>query len=88
MPSRVVGLAQSDFRAVAEWRSMQRAAKNLAISQPVVSKTIADLEAVLGVRLFDRTPQGVEPTPYGRALLKRSIAIFDFVVRGASIGSH
>jgi DNA-binding transcriptional LysR family regulator len=63
--------------AVAEWRSMQRAAKHLAISQPVVSKMIADLEDVLGVRLFDRTPQGVEPTPYGRALLKRSIAIFD-----------
>jgi DNA-binding transcriptional LysR family regulator len=32
---------------------------------------------VLGAPLFDRSPQGVEPTPYGRALLKRSIAIFD-----------
>jgi DNA-binding transcriptional LysR family regulator len=29
------------------------------------------------VRLFDRSPQGVEPTPYGRALLRRSITIFD-----------
>jgi DNA-binding transcriptional LysR family regulator len=29
------------------------------------------------VRLFDRSPQGVEPTTYGHALLKRSIAIFD-----------
>ena len=63
--------------AVAEWGSMAKAAKRLAISQPVVSKVIADLEEVLGVRLFDRSPQGVEPTPYGRALLKRSIAIFD-----------
>ena len=62
---------------LAEWGSMQKAAKQLAISQPVVSKTIAHLEDVLGVRLFDRSPQGVEPTPYGRALLKRSIAIFD-----------
>jgi DNA-binding transcriptional LysR family regulator len=43
----------------------------------VVSKVIADLEDLLGVRLFDRSPQGVEPTPYGRALLKRSITIFD-----------
>jgi DNA-binding transcriptional LysR family regulator len=43
----------------------------------VVSKVIADLEEVLGVRLFDRSPQGVEPTPYGRAFLKRSIAVFD-----------
>jgi DNA-binding transcriptional LysR family regulator len=63
--------------AVAEWGSMARAAKHLAITQPVVSKVIADLEDVLGVRLFDRSPQGVEPTPYGRALLKRSVAIFD-----------
>jgi DNA-binding transcriptional LysR family regulator len=63
--------------AVAEWGSMAKAAKRLTISQPVVSKVIADLEGVLGVQLFDRSPQGVEPTQYGRALLKRSIAIFD-----------
>src|ERR1700722_9121011 len=63
--------------AVAEWGSMQKAARHLAISQPVVSKVIADLEGVLAVRLFDRSPQGVEPTTYGRALLKRGITIFD-----------
>jgi DNA-binding transcriptional LysR family regulator len=63
--------------AVVEWGSMAKAAKHLAVSQPVVSKVIADLEDVLGVRLFDRSPQGVEPTRYGRALLKRSLAIFD-----------
>jgi DNA-binding transcriptional LysR family regulator len=63
--------------AVAEWGSMQQAAKHLAISQPVVSKIIAELEDVLGVRLFDRSPQGVEPTRYGRALHKRAIAVFD-----------
>jgi DNA-binding transcriptional LysR family regulator len=53
--------------AVAQWGSMAKAAKRLAITQPVVSKVIADLEEVLGVRLFDRSPQGVEPTPYGSA---------------------
>src|ERR1700678_1585443 len=63
--------------AVAQWGSMAKAAKHLAISQPVVSKVIANLEDMLGVRLFDRSPQGVEPTLYGRAVLKRSIAIFD-----------
>ena len=63
--------------AVAEWGSMAKAAKHLAISQPVVSKVIADLESMLGVRVFDRNPQGVELTLYGRALLKRSAAIFD-----------
>jgi DNA-binding transcriptional LysR family regulator len=64
-------------RAVADWGSMAKAAKHLAISQPVVSKVVADLEGMLGVRLFDRSPQGVEPTAYGRALLRRCITIFD-----------
>jgi DNA-binding transcriptional LysR family regulator len=63
--------------AVAQWGSMAKAAEHLAISQPVVSKAIAELEQVVGVRLFDRVPRGVEPTPHGRALLKRSAAIFD-----------
>ncbi len=63
--------------AVAEWGSMAKAAKHLAISQPVVSKVVADIEKVLGVPLFDRSPQGVEPTAYGRALLRRGITIFD-----------
>ena len=63
--------------SVAEWGSMARAAKHLAVSQPVVSKVIADLENMLGVPLFDRSSRGVEPTSYGRALLKRSIALFD-----------
>jgi DNA-binding transcriptional LysR family regulator len=63
--------------AVAKWGSMAKAAEHLAISQPVVSKAIAELEQVLGVRLFDRGPHGVELTLHGRALLKRSNAIFD-----------
>jgi DNA-binding transcriptional LysR family regulator len=63
--------------AVAQSGSMAKAAKHLAISQPVVSKVIADLEDMLGVRLFERSRQGVELTLYGRALLKRCIAIFD-----------
>ena len=73
--------------AVAEWGSMAKAAKHLAISQPVVSKVIADLEDVLGVRLFDRSPQGVEPTPYGRAFLKRSIAVFEDLQRASTRSS-
>jgi len=63
--------------AVARAGSMAQAARELAISQPVVSQTIADLERTLGIRLLDRTPHGVEPTLYGRALLKRGIVIFD-----------
>jgi len=38
---------------------------------------IADLEHALRVRLLDRHPQGIEPTMYGSALLKRSATVFD-----------
>ena len=63
--------------SVMHWGSMARAADHLSVSQPVVSKTIAELESLLGVSLFDRTSQGVEPTMYGRALARRSIALFN-----------
>jgi len=63
--------------AVVELGSMGKAAKHLAVSQPVVSRAIAELERALGVRLLDRTPQGVEPTVYGRTVLNRGLAAFD-----------
>ncbi|HEY7297847.1 MAG TPA: LysR family transcriptional regulator [Xanthobacteraceae bacterium] len=62
--------------AVAECGTMGKAAERLALSQPVISKAIADLERTLGARLLDRGPLGAQPTLYGRALLKHSIAIF------------
>jgi len=65
------------FHTVVLQRSMAKAAVVLGVSQPAVSEVIADLEHALGVRLLDRSPQGVEPTMYGEALLKRSIAVFD-----------
>jgi DNA-binding transcriptional LysR family regulator len=62
--------------AVTQWGSMAKAARHLATSQPVLSKTVAELEHALGVRLLDRGPHGVEPTIYGRALINRGRAIF------------
>jgi DNA-binding transcriptional LysR family regulator len=76
--SRRLKLRQSNvLLSVIQWGSMARAADHLSVSQPVVSKTIADLEALLGVSLLDRISQGVEPTAYGRALARRSIALFN-----------
>jgi DNA-binding transcriptional LysR family regulator len=68
--------------AVAEAGSMTRAAEQLAVSYPVVSKTISELEHTLGVKLFDRSISGVEPTHYGRALLKSGVAVFDEMRKG------
>jgi DNA-binding transcriptional LysR family regulator len=67
---------------VAQCRSMAKAADELAISKPVVSKVIADLEHALGVRLLERDRHGAEPTPYGAALLRRGIAVFDELREG------
>jgi DNA-binding transcriptional LysR family regulator len=68
--------------AVVQSGSMVKAAQNLAISQPVVSKAIGELEHAVGVRLLDRGPHGVEPTMYGRALLDSGVAAFDDLRRG------
>jgi DNA-binding transcriptional LysR family regulator len=65
------------FSVVVRCGSMAKAARQLGVSQPTISEVVADLEHALGVRLFERRPQGVEPTIYGEALLKRSLAVFD-----------
>jgi DNA-binding transcriptional LysR family regulator len=62
---------------VARCGSMGKAAAQLSVSQPAISKTIADMEYALGVRLLDRNPQGVEPTIYARTLLDRGHVAFD-----------
>ena len=68
--------------AVAEAGSMTKAAEELAVSYPVVSKTISELERTLGVKLFDRSIAGAEPTHYGRALLQSGTAVFDEMRKG------
>ncbi len=47
-----------------------------------MSQVIADLEHTLGVKLFDRSPRGVEPTIYARALLARGRVAFDELRQG------
>jgi DNA-binding transcriptional LysR family regulator len=62
--------------------SLAKAAVQLRVSQPAVSQVIGDLEHALGVKLFDRSPRGVEPTLYARALLARGRAAFDELRQG------
>ena len=65
------------LQAVAEQGGIAKAARHLAISQPVISKVIAELEREIGWSLFDRDRHGAQPTIYGAALLKHASAAFD-----------
>ncbi|TVR11246.1 MAG: LysR family transcriptional regulator [Salinarimonadaceae bacterium] len=64
------------FQAVMEFRSVSRAAQALGVTQPAVSSLIQRLERQLGIVLFNRAKQRLEPTaealmliePVGRAL--------------------
>src|SRR5512140_709790 len=57
--------------------SMNKAAALLSTGQSAISRSIAELEQIVGVRLVERTPRGVEPTKYGRAMLDGGVAVFD-----------
>ena len=69
---------------VAQSGSMGKTAAQLAMSQPAVSKAIAELERTLGVQLLDRSAQGVATTRYGDALLKWAVAVFDDLRQAAT----
>ena len=62
------------FLAVTQFGSVQRAADSLSITQPAVSKTIGELEAILGVRLFERGRRGAAPTREGRLFAPHAAA--------------
>jgi DNA-binding transcriptional LysR family regulator len=52
--------------------SLGRAAQELHISQPALSRRIVEIEGALGVRLFDRLPRGVRPTDACMAFLRHA----------------
>lgn len=59
-------------RALAEHGNFGRAASALRLSQPALSRSIAELERQVGARLFERNPTGIEPTDMGNLLLERA----------------
>ncbi len=58
--------------AVAERGSVLRAAEQLGMTQPAVTKAVARLERELGMPLFERDPRGMVPTLAGAALIARA----------------
>ncbi|GAB5378240.1 MAG: LysR substrate-binding domain-containing protein [Acuticoccus sp.] len=63
------------FLTIARCGSFSRAASELNVAQPALSHHVANLEAELGVRLFDRSPKGVLPTECGETLVGHAEAI-------------
>jgi len=56
---------------LAKYRNFARAAEALDMSQPALSRSISRAESTLGVKLFRRTPRGVETTSLGERFLSR-----------------
>jgi DNA-binding transcriptional LysR family regulator len=61
--------------ALAQHRNFDRAARALGLSQPALSRSIQMLEREVGVKLFNRRPQGVEPSDLGRIFLVKAQAV-------------
>ena len=72
------------FTVVAEHRHFGRAAADLRIAQPSLSRQIRRLEAQLGARLLDRTPQGTRLTVAGEVFLPRARALLRSAAQAAA----
>ena len=56
--------------ALDDARNMHEAAKATNMTQPGASKMLKDIEALLGVPLFERLPRGLRPTVYGETMIR------------------
>lgn len=72
------------FTAVARHRHFGRAAADLVIAQPSLSRQIRRLEQQLGARLLDRTPQGTRLTEAGEIFLPRAKALLRSAAQAAA----
>lgn len=72
------------FLAVFDHRSLRGAARALNLTQPAVTQAIKELEASLGVQLFQRGVGGVIPSIFGEALEKRARIIYFDIERAAN----
>lgn len=70
------------FYEVAKAGNISKAAKELFISQPAISKSISKLETSLGTRLFGRNSRGVQLTPEGFTLFEHVKEAFDVLSQG------
>lgn len=69
--------------AVAQERNLARAAVKLSLSQPAISKTLAELEQLAGVVLVERGRRGAQLTPPGQQLLAHALRVMETVGEAA-----
>lgn len=79
--------ALATFKAVVDEGGFARAAAALDISCAVVTRSVQELESLLGVRLLQRTTRRVALTPLGREVLDHAARLLDGYERLAEIGS-
>ncbi|ANJ72499.1 pca operon transcription factor PcaQ [Ralstonia insidiosa] len=75
LPSRIRFRHLSCFVAIAQERNLRRAAERLHLSQPAVSKTLGELEALAGVQLVERGRQGARLTAAGEQFLRHAVGV-------------
>ncbi|UJF32554.1 LysR family transcriptional regulator [Paenibacillus hexagrammi] len=68
MIEQMDGRSMRTFVAVLEERSLSKAAARLGYVQSTITAQIQQMEQLMGVRLFQRLPRGVEPTEAGKAI--------------------
>ncbi len=61
--------------AIADQGSVLRAAEHLHLAQPAVTRSLREVEGILGVDLFTRGPRGVTPTLFGEAFIEHARAV-------------
>ena len=64
-----------------ETRHVGRVAAAMHVSQPAISKALAELEGGIGVSLFDRTPRGLVPTEHGARLVRFAHSVLNDIAR-------
>lgn len=88
MPVSELSIRQVEaFRALMQWRTVTRAARALGVSQPAVSRLVADFEASVGFALFERARGRLLPTGEAHALhaeVERAFSGLERVVQAAA----
>ncbi|WP_353622889.1 LysR family transcriptional regulator [Aliirhizobium terrae] len=64
-----------------EAASLRKAASALNMTQPTATKLIQDLEAAVGVALFERSRRGMRPTSYGEVMIRHARLMRTEIIR-------